>query len=104
MKAGAHLIERGKIRDAAHVGDPARVHDRRADIVDQLFADQVLAVPAWFRNHGHRSYRLRPVAADSALYTATCSYSSSARKPMTCGAVSRMAATLAAVITASTAT
>src|SRR5881396_3888951 len=45
MAAGAHLIDRGKIRDAAQMRDAPRMNDRRADVVDQLLADQILAVP-----------------------------------------------------------
>ena len=45
MAAHPHVVQGGEIRDAAQVRDAAGVHDRRADIVDQLFLDELLAVP-----------------------------------------------------------
>ena len=43
--AGAHLVELGEVRDAAQMGDAAGVDDGRADVVDQLLADQLLGSP-----------------------------------------------------------
>ena len=45
MKARANLIERSEFGDPPDVCDAARMHDGRADVVDQLLADKVLAVP-----------------------------------------------------------
>ncbi|ABA53425.1 hypothetical protein BURPS1710b_A0511 [Burkholderia pseudomallei 1710b] len=63
VKARADLVHRRVIGDAAHVRDAARVHDRRADVVDQLIADQVLAIPDRIEDLADRERRRR-VAAD----------------------------------------
>jgi hypothetical protein len=41
----SHAVQRREVRDAPHVRDAAAVHDGRADVVDELVLDQVLAVP-----------------------------------------------------------
>ena len=45
VKAGADLMQCREVGDPAHVRDAAGVHDGRADVVDQLALDQMLAVP-----------------------------------------------------------
>ncbi len=45
VRAGADLVERGQVEDAAQVGDAAGVHDRGAHVVDELLGDQLLHVP-----------------------------------------------------------
>ncbi|MNY50727.1 hypothetical protein D3C86_1862550 [compost metagenome] len=56
MEPSTHLVHGRKIRDAPHMGDAARVHDGGADVVDQLLADQRLAVPDRVEDfpHGQR--------------------------------------------------
>src|SRR5207249_7145171 len=44
MRAGAHVVELGELRDAAQVGDATGVHHRRPDEVDELLGDQCLTV------------------------------------------------------------
>src|SRR6185295_14510639 len=63
MKTHAHLMKRREIRDAPHVRDAARVHDGRADVVDELRFDEVLAIPDGIE---HLAYckRRHGVAAD----------------------------------------
>src|SRR4029079_5976558 len=39
MTASAHLVEAGKIGDAAQMRDTASTHDRAADVVDELILD-----------------------------------------------------------------
>ena len=65
VEAGAHLVHRREVGDAAHVRDAAGVHDGRADVVDQLLADQVLAVPDRVEDFADRQRRGR-VLADQA--------------------------------------
>ncbi len=45
MAARADLVQRGEIGDAAQVRDAARMGQGRADVIDQLFFDQLLAIP-----------------------------------------------------------
>ena len=45
VAAGAHLVEVGEVGDAAQMGDAAGMHHGGADIVDQLFFDQLLCSP-----------------------------------------------------------
>src|SRR3954463_556965 len=45
MKTGAYTIEFRQMGDAAHMSDAACVNKRRTDVVDQLFFDQLLAIP-----------------------------------------------------------
>ena len=65
MAAGAHLVQRGQVGDAPQVRDAAGVHDGRADVVDQLVLDQVLAVPDRVEHLADRQRR-RGVLADQA--------------------------------------
>lgn len=44
MGTRSHVIYVGEIRNSPQVRDSARVHDGGADIVDQLFLDQLLAI------------------------------------------------------------
>ena len=45
VRAAAHVVQGGQVEDAAQVGDAAGVRHRAADVVDELLADQPLAVP-----------------------------------------------------------
>ena len=45
VKAGADVMQPGKINDAFHMGDPARIRHSDADEVDQFVLDQLVAVP-----------------------------------------------------------
>ncbi len=54
VAAGAHLVQRGEVGDAAQVRDAAGVHDGGADVVDQLLLDQLLAVPDGVEHLAHR--------------------------------------------------
>ena len=45
VKPGTDLVRVREVRDPAHVRDAAGVHDGRADEVDQLAFDELLAVP-----------------------------------------------------------
>lgn len=52
-------VERSEVGDATHAGDPARMGDRGADIIDELFFNKLLAVPDAVEdftdgNRGHR--------------------------------------------------
>src|SRR5690606_27941567 len=59
MKAGAHLMERSKVRQATHVRDAAGMHDRGADVVNELPLDQLLAIPNGVEHLAHRERRDR---------------------------------------------
>ena len=60
MAAHAHVVQAGEVRDAAQVRDPAGVHDGGADVVDQLFFHELLAVPDRVEHlaHGERRHRM----------------------------------------------
>ena len=55
----AALVDLESILTARDFQSIARVHDRRADIVDQLFADQLLAVPDRIKDLAHGERRRR---------------------------------------------
>ena len=63
--AGADMVDRGEIEDALQPGDAARVDGGDADVVDQLFGDQLLAVPDRVEDLAQRDGRGR-VLADQA--------------------------------------
>ena len=65
MAAGTHMVEFGEARDAAQMRDAAGMHHGRADIVDQLLLDQLLAVPDRIE-HFADGQRRRGVLADQA--------------------------------------
>ena len=44
MRPHAHVVQLGKICDSSLVGDAARVDHARADVIDELFLKQLLAV------------------------------------------------------------
>ena len=56
------LMQRREVRDAPHVRDAAAVHDGRADVVDELVLDEVLAVPDRVEHLAHRERRHRVLA------------------------------------------
>ena len=62
MRAGPHVVQLGEVRDPPQVRDPARVHDRRADVIDELLADQLLAVVDRREHLAHRQRRGRVLA------------------------------------------
>jgi hypothetical protein len=43
MEPGAHLVQSGKVGEAAQMGDAATMNDGGADVIDELVLDQVLA-------------------------------------------------------------
>ena len=45
VEARAHLVECREVREPAHVRNAAGMHDRRADEVDQVLLDEMLAIP-----------------------------------------------------------
>ena len=45
VEAGADVVEGGEVGGLLEVGDAASVHDRHADVVDPLVADEVVGVP-----------------------------------------------------------
>ncbi len=62
MRSGAHLIQLGKTRDFPQMTDAAGVHDRRADVVDQLLLDELLAVEDRVEDFADRERRRRVLA------------------------------------------
>lgn len=62
VEAGAHLMQRGKIGQPAHMRDAAGMDNGGADVVDQLLLDQVLAVPERIEHLAHRQRRYRVLA------------------------------------------
>ena len=62
VAAGAHLVQRGKVCYAAQVGDAAGMHHGGTDVVDELLADQVLAVVDRVEHLAHRQRRGRVLA------------------------------------------
>ena len=65
VAAGAHLVQRRQVGDAAQVRDAAGVDDGGADVVDELLLDQALAVPDGIEDLAHGQRRGR-VLADQA--------------------------------------
>ena len=62
VAAGADLVQRGEVGNAAQVRDAARTHDGAADEVDQLVLDQVLGVPDRVEDLAHSQRRRRMLA------------------------------------------
>ena len=69
VTAGAHVMDRGEIEDAAEPGDAAGVDRRDADIVDQLLLDELFAVPDGVEHlaDGDRGGRMLPDQAETVL-------------------------------------
>ena len=57
VAAGAHVMQLAEGGDLAQVGHPARVDHRAADVVDELFLDELLAVPDAVEDLAHREGR-----------------------------------------------
>ena len=57
MASGADIIHIGKARDAAQMGNAARMHHGGADIVDQLLFDQLFTVPDRIENFADSNWR-----------------------------------------------
>ena len=57
-----HLVQIGQRRDPAQMSDAAGMHHGRADVVDQLLLDQLLAVPDAVEHFADRQRRRRVLA------------------------------------------
>ena len=62
VRAGAHAGRARRGGDLAQVGDAAGVHDRGADVVDELLLDQLLAVVDRVEHLADRERRRRVLA------------------------------------------
>ena len=62
MRSRPHVVQLGERRDFPQVADPPAVHDGHADVVDQLFLDELLAVVDGVEHFAHRDRRRRVLA------------------------------------------
>jgi hypothetical protein len=62
VAAGANAVEIGEARNAAQMRDPAGVHDRCANVINELLLNQRLGVPDRIEDFAHREWSGRMLA------------------------------------------